>query len=138
MTSHGLLRCSPEQLLGHVTQLHGVGRADPVGPYPRWRYAEAPADRSACWCTRLPDGSLVAWCLEVEPGANGVLAHLSAALVAGRLARLPGTVQRLALQRWTEHQLTRLARAVEAGSTTAGQGRDRITIPPEPGRQPLG
>jgi hypothetical protein len=126
MTSHGLVRCSPERLLGHATQLHGAVSPDEVGAYPRWRYAEPPADRSACWCTRLPDGSLVAWRLEVEPGANGVLAHLSATLVAGRLARLPGTVQRLALRRWTEHQLMRLARAVEAGSTTAAPGRAAI------------
>lgn len=115
MTSHGLVRCSPERLLGHAAQLHGTDGPDPVGPFPRWRYAEPSADRSACWCTRLPDGSLVAWCLEVERGANGVLAHLSAALVTGRLARLPGSVQRVALERWTEHQLTRLVRAVEAG-----------------------
>jgi hypothetical protein len=122
MTSHCLVRCSPERLLGHASQRHVGRRVDPVGPVPRWRYPDPPADRSTCWCTRLPDGSVVGWCLEVEPGANGVLAHLSAALVTGRLARLPRTVQRLALRRWTEHELAGLARAVEGGSTAVEAG----------------
>lgn len=112
MTSHRLVRCSPERLLQHVARLHATSPTA-TRPVPHWRHADPPADRSTCWRTRLPDGSVLRWCLEVEPGANGVLAHLSAALVLGRLARLPPAVQRLALKRWTQHELQVLARTVE-------------------------
>ena len=118
MTSHRLVRCAPERLLGQVARLHEDSTRPPAGPVPRWRYPESPADRSACWRTRLPGGSVVGWCLEVEPGANGVLAHLSAATVEGRMTRLPAAVQRLALQRWTGHVLAVLARAVESAPAT--------------------
>lgn len=112
MTSHRLVRCGLDRLLGHAARLHPTGGQNP-GPVPRWRYTEPPPDRSTCWRTRLPDGSVLGWCLEVEPGANGVLAHLSVAPVAGGLTRLPVAVQRLALHHWTERELAGLARAVE-------------------------
>ncbi|WP_375425375.1 hypothetical protein [uncultured Friedmanniella sp.] len=123
MTSHSLVRCSTERLLGHAAQQHPVTGPDPVVPVARWRAHLPLTDRTTCWRTRLPDGSVLEWCLEVEPGAHGVLAHLSAAPVAGRLTWLPGPVQRLALRRWTEHELTALARAVEAGSTVGPRRR---------------
>jgi hypothetical protein len=114
MTSHGLVRCSPERLLAHASQQHRPPGADePATTLAGWRYDDRPADRSTSWRTRLPDGSLVEWCLEVEPGANGALAHLSASLAAGRMARLPARLQRLALRRWTGHELAVLAREVE-------------------------
>lgn len=122
MTSHGLVRCSPQRLLASAQERHAPCGPDRTERFPRWRDDDPRADRSTSWVTRLPDGSVLGWCLEVDAGANGVLAHLSAAVVGGRLTRLPGPVQRLVLRRWTEHELAVLARAVEA---EAGSGRGR-------------
>ena len=117
MTGHRLIRCEPSQLVRHACAVHGT-RADGTDApgsrgLKRWRYAEPPAGASTGWRTRLPDGSVLGWCLEVERGANGALAHLTVAPVEGRLTLLPETVQRLALIPFTERELTVLARAVE-------------------------
>lgn len=120
MTSHGLLRCSPERLLAQASTRHGCGGVHLLDTGPRWRDGSGRPDRSTCWRTRLPDGSVLGWRLEVEQGANGVIAHLSAAVVSGRLARLPPKLQRLALLPWTEHELAVLTRAVEAPTALAG------------------
>ena len=116
MTSHRLIRCEPARLVHHASQVHASqvrSAAAPARELKRWRYGDPPAGCSADWRTRLPDGSVLGWCLEVEQGANGALAHLTAAPVAGPLLRLPDGVQRLALLPWTERELTALARAVE-------------------------
>lgn len=113
MTCHRLIRCDPSQLVRHASAVHGTPAEGPAPGLKRWRYAEPPAGASTGWRTRLPDGSVLGWCLEVEPGANGALAHLTVAPVAGRLTLLPATVQRLALLPFTERELTVLARAVE-------------------------
>lgn len=116
LTSHRLIRCDPSRLVRHAFWVHGTpvwGTVLAGGRLKRWRYLDPPVDCSAGWRTRLPDGSVLGWCLEVEPGANGALAHLTVAPVAGRLMLLPATVQRLALRPWTERELTALARAVE-------------------------
>ncbi|GAA1838189.1 hypothetical protein ACFFOM_18470 [Microlunatus capsulatus] len=114
MTCHRLIRCEPSQLVRHASAVHGTVPDDPApGHLKRWRYAEPPVGASTGWRTRLPDGSVLGWCLEVEPGANGALAHLTVAPVAGRLTLLPEAVQRLALIPFTERELTVLARAVE-------------------------
>lgn len=116
MTRHRLIRCEPSQLVRHASAVHGTavdGSEPSAGELKRWRYAEPPAGASTGWRTRLPDGSVLGWCLEVERGANGALAHLTVAPVAGRLTLLPESVQRLALIPFTERELTVLARAVE-------------------------
>jgi hypothetical protein len=116
MTRHRLIRCEPSQLVRHASAVHGTavdGSGPGAGELKRWRYTEPPAGASTGWRTRLPDGSVLGWCLEVERGANGALAHLTVAPVAGRLTLLPETVQRLALIPFTERELTVLARAVE-------------------------
>ena len=115
MTSHRLIRCDPSQLVEHASAVHGTSPSPDAAEddLKRWRYAEPPAGTTTGWRTRLPDGSVLGWCLEVEPGANGALAHLTVALVAGRLTLLPATVQRLALVPFTERELSALARAVE-------------------------
>jgi hypothetical protein len=120
MTTHRLIRCTLDHLLQHAGRLDPVA-AEPVTDgtdFPHWRYGpDAPGDRVARGRTRWPDGSVVTWCLELEPGANGVLAHLSADAAAGPLHRLPRPLCRLALRSWSGRHLTRLARAAEATAT---------------------
>ncbi|SDS43448.1 hypothetical protein SAMN04488543_1722 [Friedmanniella luteola] len=115
MTRHRLIRCDPAQLVRHASTVHATApdRSAAGDHLQRWRYRVPPAGTTTGWLTRLPDGSVLGWCLEVEPGANGALAHLTVAVVAGRLTLLPVTVQRLALAPFTERELTALARAVE-------------------------
>jgi hypothetical protein len=116
MTSHRLIRCDPARLVRHASAVHPTSAGNQTATsldLRRWRYVEPPAGCSADWRTSLPDGSVLGWCLEVEAGANGALAHLTLAPVAGRLTRLPTAVQRLALMPFTERELTSLARALE-------------------------
>ena len=115
MTSHRLIRSDGELLLRHACRLHpgATGSDAGVTRAAHWRGRAPVAGRHACWRTRLPDGSVLSWCLEVEPGANGILAHLTVAPLAGRLTRLPGAVARWALHPWAQRELAVLARAVE-------------------------
>lgn len=127
VTSHRLIRCSSTDLLGHASDRHAQ-QPTVSGPgeraVPGWRYGEdPPPDKATQWCSRLPDGSLIRWTLEVEPGANGVLAHLSAAATAGPVRRLPARVRRLALQAWVVRELSLLAQSVEVGRAQPGHSQ---------------
>ncbi len=113
MTSHRLIRCDSARLMYHAARIHLTSVGSASGEHKRWRYEVPPDGCSTGWHTRLPDGSVLGWCLEVEPGANGVLAHLTVEPVSGRLTLLPPAVQQLALKAWTERQMTVLARAAE-------------------------
>lgn len=114
MTSHRLVRCTAPRLLDHAAAAHPepLSDSDRAG-LPHWRDRAPLPDYSFVWRCLLPDGSVLGWCLEVEQGANGILAHLSAGPVAGRATRLPHRLQRLALRPWTDRELAELARAVE-------------------------
>lgn len=50
----------------------------------------------------------------MEPGANGVLAHLSMAVVAGPLRTFPAELRRATLYVLTERTLDALSSSVEA------------------------
>jgi hypothetical protein len=117
MTSHRLLRCSLDTVL-QVTPRSGRRRvltARAVPDCPGWRYRESPPPgRSVTWRTRGVVGSTLSWCLEVEPGANGVLTHLSVAALDGPLARIPPEIRRPMLYVLTQRTLGHLARSVEA------------------------
>lgn len=114
MTSHRLVRCSAPRLLEHAAAVHPEQLSDgDRAQLPHWRDRAPQPDRSSSWRCALLDGSVLGWCLEVEQGANGILAHLSAGPIAGRTTRMPGSIQRLALQTWTDRELAELARAVE-------------------------
>ena len=116
MTSHRLVRCPVPRLLEHVAAVHPELLSDAERALlPHWRDRPPLPDRSVIWRYRLPDGSMLGWCLEVEQGANGTLAHLSAGPVTGPATRLPRPLQRLALRTWTDRELAGLARAVEDG-----------------------
>lgn len=114
MTSHRLIRCAGPRLLKHAAAVHPEQLSDTDGAQlPHWRDRAPQPDHSSSWRSSLPDGSVLGWCLEVEQGANGILAHLSAGPIAGWATRMPGTLQRLALHTWTDRELAELARAVE-------------------------
>jgi hypothetical protein len=116
LTEHRLIRATRSDLLKIATLAHQCPSGEVVRSLdvPRWRNWDAPdAERAACWRTRWPDGSVVAWCLEVEQGANGVLAHLSAAPAAGPLRKVPPPLRRLALRAWAGRELAQLARVAE-------------------------
>lgn len=118
MTSHRLVRCPAPRLLEHVAAVRPEPLTDAERALlPHWRHRPPLPDRSVVWRYRLPDGSVLGWCLEVEQGANGTLAHLSAGAVSGPVTRLPRPLQRLALGAWTGRELAGLARAVEDGDS---------------------
>ena len=117
MTTHRFIRSTCREVLDYAAELHapdGVEVATRAEPVPHWRHGHGPdLDRSRCWRTRMPGGTVVIWCLEVEPGANGVLAHLSAAPARGPIRRFPPVIPPLALRAWTARELASLARTVE-------------------------
>jgi hypothetical protein len=68
------------------------------------------------WRQRLPGNLQLRCCLEVEQGANGVLAHLSAQPMPDTTSPLAVLVSRLAVERWIAHELSVLARSAEVMS----------------------
>jgi hypothetical protein len=60
------------------------------------------------WSSALP-GHQIVWTLEVEQGANGVIAHLAVVPARGSLTRLRSRWQRLALQPLTARELGLIA-----------------------------
>lgn len=117
MTTHRLIRSTCREVLDHAAELHASDNVDSAAraePIPHWRHGRGPdLDWSRCWRTRMPGGAVLIWCLEVEPGANGVLAHLSAAPARGPSGRLPPPIPPLALRAWTARELASLARVAE-------------------------
>ena len=142
MTKHCLIRSTLAAVLKSAAQRHAQDDLDSgtgIANLPHWRYKPgASTDKTVVWRSGAADGSIVNWCLEVEQGANGVLAHLSAVAVAGPMTRLPRSVGRFALQAWTGVELHGLAKVTES-STTATQpweGTSDLSVhnaPPVPG-----
>ena len=124
MTRHRLVRCQPEQLLAHVSRRHASSRAhrglspDP-GAVPGWLEPNERRVRIA-WQHQLP-GCLLSCCLVIEPGANGVLAHLSAEPLDRRGPSLPEPVSRLASEVWAAHELAAMARGAETDYEKHGE-----------------
>jgi hypothetical protein len=116
-TSHRLIRCKSDTLLREAAHLHQpLSPAVAVQPstFPSWRYPAGNAPEfTTRWRTQFPGGSAIGWCLEVEQGANGVLAHLSAAPLSGPLRRVPDVVSRRALRALAWRELGSLARLAE-------------------------
>ena len=81
-----------------------LGRSRRPRPVARWRLHVTGDRWLDCW-------------LEIEQGANGVLAHLSAAPAPGTTWPLPSRrVSRIALEAWTAHELAVLARGAESAA----------------------
>jgi len=116
VTRHCLIRSDLADVVRAASQLHGKD-VDEAGAATtdslHWRYAPGTApDKTVRWRSRVVDGSVVSWCLEVEQGANGVLAHLSASALGGPVARLPRRLRCLTLQAWSARELAGLAEAI--------------------------
>jgi len=115
MNKHCLIRSTCPEVMAEAIRL---GAHDQPGVFvgqvvPQWRYRQAKlSGRIARGKIQIPGGS-VSGCLEIEPGATGVLAHLSATLDRGPLSELPPPLLRLTMQAWAARKLTQLAQTVE-------------------------
>lgn len=126
MTRHRLVRCQADALFTEVSRRHGDGRRGAADTIPEGAEAAAPwLGRSSRphpalrWRLRLPGGHWLDWWLEVEQGANGVLAHLSADLSPPASGLLPTRISKLALAAWTAHELAALGRGAESAGSGA-------------------
>ena len=124
MTRHRLVRCQAAALLTEASLRHAddepgkaaTGATETGAPWLGRCGQSCPAVR---WRVQLPGGRWLDWWLEVEQGANGVLAHLSAVLSPRGFGILPSPLSRLALEAWTAHKLASLSRGAEsAGGLT--------------------
>ena len=120
MTSHRLVHCRLPDLLEQARLRHpdaSPPEAD-AGPGPGGRWfprATPPGSAVLSWTGHLPGPSVhrdVVWWLEVERGATGVLAHLSAQVLEPRLH--PAPLSALALHAWSGRELATLAREAES------------------------
>ena len=124
MTRHRLVRCQAAALFTEVSRRHGDGRgaADAISDGAQagapWLGRTSRPHPALRWRHRLPGGRWLDWWLEVEQGANGVLAHLSADLSPPASRLLPSRLSKLALEAWTAHELAALGR----GAESAGSG----------------
>jgi hypothetical protein len=127
MTRHRLVRCQAAALFTEVSRRHAGGRrgeADTISDEAQimapWLGRSSRPRPALRWRLRLPGGRWLDWWLEVEQGANGVLAHLSADLSPPASRLLPSRLSKLALEAWTAHELAALGRRAEsAGSGPA-------------------
>jgi len=99
VTSHRLIQSTLSRLLCVTEIIHDRAHVDD--------HREGRPTRVQ-WHSRYGGHSL-AWTLEVQQGANGVLAHLTAEACGGPLTRLTPRWQRIALQPLSARRLTRLA-----------------------------
>ena len=128
MTRHRLFRCQASALFSEVSRRHAGGQtsvavnghadAGAVAPWLGRRSSPCSAMR---WRVLLPGGGWLDWWLEVEQGANGVLAHLSAVPSPHALRLLKSRLSWFALEAWTSRELIALGRGAEsADSPTRG------------------
>lgn len=118
MTSHRLIHCTVTDLVAAAAQRYTLLGDDQAIPVPRWWAAHNPRDAaSVAWhCTNhstRPARGRLAWRLDVEPGATGVLAHLAAATAPARPWPVPTVVIRVLLAAWARHELAMLAQSAE-------------------------
>jgi len=109
---HCLVRTPPHVLLAQAALRHDATRcAASTTSVPVWLEKLRP--EAVAWRSDLPGSWQVEWCLEVEPGANGAMAHLTAVATSepGRPCR--GIADTL-LGRWAAHELGALAETAEA------------------------
>ena len=130
MTRHRLVRGQAAALFTEVSRRHVRGRADGPGTrpdqaaeaVPPWLGRSSSPHPVLCWRLRLPGGRWLDWWLEVEQGANGVLAHLSALPSSHPSGRPPSRLSRLALEAWTAHELAVLGRGAESADSAPVTG----------------
>ena len=118
MTRHCLVRCPTQVLLDqamrrHPIQLRDGFPIDQVDNLVSWFGSTGRRPRSTLvWRQRFPGNLHLRCCLEVEQGANGVLAHLSAKPATATTWPL-AVLSRLAVEAWIAHELSILARNAE-------------------------
>jgi hypothetical protein len=127
MTRHRLVRCQATALFTEVSRRHatdqpgeadtGPAEAAAVAPWLGRSSHPRPAVR---WRLQMPGGGWLDWWLEVEQGANGVLAHLSAIPSPPASRPLTSRLSRLALEAWTAHELAALSRGAESAGSDHG------------------
>jgi hypothetical protein len=124
VTCHRLIGCGLSNVREHVAELAGAEIASTATEWPRWFPHGAPRRAVVKGWREFGPGPHPGWpidcCLEVEQGANGVLAHLSAMPASDQPWPLPGPVTDLVVRMWTARRLAKLANAVEA----AREGRE--------------
>jgi len=122
VTRHRLVRCPAQVLLDQAMLRYPTlprdGRPiDQVEGAGIWFSCRSQRARPAVfWRQRLPGNLHLRCCLEVEEGANGVLAHLSAQPIPDPTSPLAVLVSRLAVEPWIAHELSILARDAEVMS----------------------
>lgn len=106
-----MVRTPADVLLAQAVLRHREQqRAASTTPVPAWLDRLRP--HAVAWRSEVPGPWAVEWCLEVEPAANGTLAHLSAT-VSGR-SRARGVAARTLLSIWGRRELNALVRTSEA------------------------
>jgi hypothetical protein len=125
MTCHRLVHCRPADLVEQVARRPNVQPNLQGQVAPHWFPRAVPKGGAMIsWRQRGPGGGgLLTCCLEVEPAATGVLAHLTAVPVSGRTWPLPGLLSMILLKAWTAHLLAGVASAVEADPATRESGQ---------------
>jgi hypothetical protein len=118
VTCHRLIACGLSNVIDHVAGLAGPDLASTGTEMPRWFPHGAPRTAVVKSWREFGPGPQPGWpidcCLEVEPAANGVLAHLSAMPASDQPWPMPGRVTDLVVKMWTARRLAKLANAVEA------------------------
>ena len=122
MTRHRFIRCTADVLLDRAQRRHPGQHRDGSSTDPHdwvvsWFGSTSPRRRPAVvWRQQLAGNLDLGCCLEVEQGANGVLAHLSVKPTTDTTWRLAMLVSRLAVDAWVAHELSILARDAETVS----------------------
>jgi hypothetical protein len=129
VTKHRLIRSTCPEVMTEAIRLWAddqpgvsIGRV-----VHQWRYRQAKLSGRIAWGNIPIPGGSVSWCLEIEPGATGVLAHLSATPARGPLTELPLLLLRLTMEAWAARKLAQLAQTVEHPHTQP--------LPPERARR---